>query len=385
MLPLPSRTVQITVLVPTGNVAGALFVTVTAPQLSAVVGTPRFTFVATQRPAAVATVTRAGHPSVGGSGSVTVTVNWHVLVLPLASTAVFVTVVTPTGNALPLVRLLVTFVTPQLSLALTVNCTLLRLHRPASALNTRFVGHMSVGGCASRTITSCTQFAVLLLPSHAVHTTTFVPTGKVVGALFVTVTVPQLSAVTGRPKFTFVAAHNPAAAFTVTLLGHTNVGGSASVTVTVNVQLAVFPLASVAVFVTVVVPTGNVLPLATLLVTFVTPQLSLAFTVNTTLLRLHRPASVLNTRFVGHVSTGFCVSVTVTVNRHVLVFPLASTAVFVTVVTPTGNVLPLAGTLSRLASPQLSLALTVKVTLLRLHRPASTVNTKLLGHVITGG
>ena len=78
-----------------------------------------------------------------------------------------------------------------------------------------------------------------------------------------------------------------------------------SVTVTVKVQLLVLPLASVAVFVTVVVPTGNVLPLITLLIRLVTPQLSVALTKNVRLLRLHRPASALSTRLPGQVIAGF--------------------------------------------------------------------------------
>ena len=40
---------------------------------------------------------------------------------------------------------------------------------------------------------------------------------------------------------------------------------------------------------------------------------------------------------------------------------------FVTVVTPTGNVLPLGGTLTIVTAPQLSVAPTANVTLLRLH------------------
>ena len=77
-------------------------------------------------------------------------------------------------------------------------------------------------------------------------------------------------------------------------------------------------------------------------------------------------------------------SVTVTVKVQLLWLPLASVAVLVTVVVPTANVLPLAGTLTRLVTLQLSVALTVNVTLLRLHRPASAVNNSLLEHVSTG-
>ena len=44
------------------------------------------------------------------------------------------------------------------------------------------------------------------------------------------------------------------------LVGHVTIGSSSSVTVIVNEQLDVFPLTSVAVAMTVVVPTGNVVP-----------------------------------------------------------------------------------------------------------------------------
>ena len=77
-------------------------------------------------------------------------------------------------------------------------------------------------------------------------------------------------------------------------------------------------------------------------------------------------------------------SVTVTVNVQLLVLPLASVAVLVTVVMPTGKVLPLGGLLTRLVTLQLSVAVTLKVTLLRLHRPASALSTRLAGQVMTG-
>ena len=77
-------------------------------------------------------------------------------------------------------------------------------------------------------------------------------------------------------------------------------------------------------------------------------------------------------------------SPTVTVKVQVLRLPLASVAVFVTVVTPSGKVLPLAALLTTVGVPQLSVALTWKVTLLRLHRPASAVSTRLPGQVSTG-
>src|SRR5262245_56344364 len=154
--------------------------------------------------------------------------------------------------------------------------------------------------------------------------------------------------------------------------------------VTVKVQVLALPLASVAVLVTVVTPTAKVLPLGGVLTRLVTLQLSVAVTLKVTLLRLHRPASALNTRLAGQVITGFCVSVMVTVKVQVLVLPLASVAVLVTVVTPTGKVLPLDGVLTRFVTLQLSVALTLKVTVLRLQRPASAASTRLAGHVIVG-
>ncbi len=52
-----------------------------------------------------------------GAGCVTVIVNEHVLALPEASVAVYVTVVVPTGNCAPELKLEVTVALPQLSVA----------------------------------------------------------------------------------------------------------------------------------------------------------------------------------------------------------------------------------------------------------------------------
>jgi hypothetical protein len=230
----------------------------------------------------------------------------QLLVLPLASVAVFVTVVTPTGNVLPLGGVLTRLLKPQLTAALTLKMTLLRLHRPGSAANTRSLGQ------------SMTGFCVL-------------------------------------------------------------------VTVTVKVQRLVFPLASVATFVTMVSPTGKMLPLGGVLTRFVTLQLSVAVTLKVTLLRLQRPGSAVNRRLPGQAIAGFCVSVTVTVKVQVLRLPLVSVAVLVTVVTPTGKVLPLGGVLTTPTTAQLSVAVTEKVTLLRLQRPASAAKTRFPGQSVNSG
>src|SRR6266550_1016615 len=123
------------------------------------------------------------------------------------------------------------------------------------------------------------------------------------------------------------------------------------------------PLLSRAVLVTVIVPTENAKPLGGTLVTFITPELSLAVTLKVTLL-VQTPGAAFTVRSAGQVMVGAWLSPTVTVKVHMLLLPLLSRAVLVTVVTPTGKAKPLAGLLVRFASVQLSLAVTVKVTLL---------------------
>ena len=71
--------------------------------------------------------------------------------------------------------------------------------------------------------------------------------------------------------------------------------------------------------------------------------------------RLHKPV-VLVTMFAGQVITGGVVSFTLTVKVQLAVLPLASVAVQVTVVAPTGKTLPLAGTQVTFVTEQLSVA-----------------------------
>jgi hypothetical protein len=108
-------------------------------------------------------------------------------------------------------------------------------------------------------------------PSITVHVTVVVPKAKVGGALFVTDATEQLSAVVGVPRLTLNATHEPFA-FTVTFEGALIVGFVLSITVTVCMDIAVFPDPSVTVHVTAVVPNGNVA--GALLVTEATVQLS---------------------------------------------------------------------------------------------------------------
>jgi len=92
---------------------------------------------------------------------------------------------------------------------------------------------------------------------------------------------------------------------------------------------------------------------------------------------------------VGQVITGGSVSLTVTakvftVKVQVVWLPLASVAILVTTVVPSGKVLPLGGMLTTVTPLQLSLAVTVKVTLLLLHAPGSAANEMLSGQLMVG-
>src|SRR5258708_4483077 len=105
----------------------------------------------------------------------TVTVKVQTVALLLASLAVLVTEVMPTGKAKPLGGTLVTVGAPQLSVALTMKVTLL-VHWPGAALTVRLAGHkVKVGGVMSRTMTCCRQELLLPLPSVAVQITKLVP------------------------------------------------------------------------------------------------------------------------------------------------------------------------------------------------------------------
>jgi len=117
--------------------------------------------------------------------------------------------------------------------------------------------------------------------SLAVHVTVVIPIGNIDpdAGTHDAVTPAQLSENVGAGYITNTPPAPGFPAEVVTLAGHTIAGGWRSTTVTVNVHCDLFPDASVAVAVTVVVPLGNVDPDGGL-ATMVTPrQLSVAVTV----------------------------------------------------------------------------------------------------------
>ena len=147
----------------------------------------------------------------------------------------------------------------------------------------------------------------------------------------------------------------PTGGCTTTFDGQVIAGAVASRTVTVKVQEPILPDASVAVQVTVVVPTGKPDPEAGTQTTVALPQLSVPVGVVYVTVAVQVPTGALVTMFAGHVTVGFVASLTVTVNMHEPVLPAGSVAVHVTVVVPTGKLDPEAGSHTTVALPQLSL------------------------------
>ena len=112
--------------------------------------------------------------------------------------------------------------------------------------------------------------------------------------------------------------------------------------------------------VTVDVPTGKDDPVGGVQVTALTPgQLSVAVAVYVVVAE-HDPIIAGMLWFAGHVTTGFSLSLTVTVNVQLPGLPDASVAVQVTVDVPTGNDEPDGGTQVGVLTPgQLSVAVAV--------------------------
>jgi hypothetical protein len=164
--------------------------------------------------------------------------------------------------------------------------------------------------------------------------------------------------------------------------GQTIVGGSQSFTVTVNVQLDVLPEASVAVTVTVEVPTGKAEPEAGLATTLKPAQLSVPVATKFTTAE-HWPGALHTVTLAGHCTVGFSQSFTVTVKEHCWLLPEASVAVTTTVVVPIGKVEPEAGLATTVGAPQLSAPVAVKFTTAP-QLPASAHVVTFAGHWTVG-
>ncbi len=177
------------------------------------------------------------------------------------------------------------------------------------AIKERFAGATIVGNVTSLTVTVCVADAVLPLPSVTVHVTVVVPNGNTVGALFVICATEQLSAVIGVPSTTLNAAQALLAS-TSTSIGAVIVGLILSRTVIICVAVFTFPLPSVTVHVTVVVPKANVAGAS--FVIEATEQLSAVTGVPKTTPVAIQLAFAFKVIFAGAVIEGKVTSVTVT-------------------------------------------------------------------------
>jgi hypothetical protein len=146
------------------------------------------------------------------------------------------------------------------------------------------------------------------------------------------------------------------------LVEHTMTGGVVSCTRTVNWQLFVFPLLSVATQCTVVVPSAKVVPVSgKQTTTTLGSQISLPDLVNdTTVPAGPAPSTMI---LVEHTIAGGVVSCTRTVNAQELVFPLPSVTTQLTTVSPGEKVEPDAGVhTGKALESQISLEETANVT-----------------------
>jgi hypothetical protein len=384
-----SVTVQLTVLVPTLNVDpdGGVQLELAPVQLSEMAGGSQTTFALEHWPGFATCTMPAGQVMVGFWSSLIVTVKEQLAVLPEESVFVQLTVVTPVGKVEPEAGVQMAEKAGQLSLAVRDQVTLALLHWPASVLPVIAGGQPMVGFSVSLMVTVKEQEAVLPAASIAVQFTGLTPLAKVEpeGGVQEALTPRQLSEVAGGSHVTLALEHWLASVLATMLPGHMMLGFWASLIMTVNVQDAVCPAASMAVHMTGLEPTGKVEPEGGVQPDETTAQLSKATGGSHTTLALeHWPGSVTCTMRDGQVIFGFSSSVMVTVKVQALVFPLASVAVQVTVVVPTAKVEPIAGVQLVVTPGQLSVAVGVKVTFALEHWLRSALATMLPGQVICG-
>src|SRR5438093_3118903 len=210
------------------------------------------------------------------------------------------------------------------------------------------------------------------------------------------VTPGQLSAAVAVPSSLSVTSVVMPVAARITFAGAVRVGRVLSTTVTSCVPVAWFPAPSVALKVSVVVPTGKMPGGAPpTRVTLTIPELSTAVASPSVAVSMNAPqtaapAPVYTVTFAGTVSTGAVSSITVTVCAAVAVLPLASMARNVFVVVPIGMRLPTGRPLMRLTITPEQLSEAVAKPRSEMTRPGSVEpgpvpRVMLGGAVISGG
>jgi hypothetical protein len=243
-------------------------------------------------------------------------------VLFAASLAVYVTVVVPSGNVAPEEKLDVRFT--QLVTVGAVQVTTFE-HSDASNETLIVEGQPEITGAVMSVTTTLNEHVdILFAASVAVYVTIVVPRGNAEPEAKLEVSVTQPGTVGAVQVTTF--EHSDASSDVLMLEGQPEItGGVTSVTTTLNEQVDVLFAASVAVYVTVVVPNGKLEPEGKFAVRFT--QLATVGAVQVTTFE-HSLASNDALMFVGQLEmTGAVLSVTTTLNEHVEVLFAASVAV----------------------------------------------------------
>ena len=370
VFPDPSVTVHVTVVSPNGNAVGALLTKDATEQLSVVVGVPKLTLVAVH-PVLVFTVNAVGAVILGGSLSITVTVAAAELVLPLTSVTSSVTEFVPISLQLKLEGDTLIEPIPQASEEPLSIISAVILTFPFSSKFTETSCVTTVGFVLSKTVTI--SIAVVTFPalSVAVHVTSVLPNGNIVGALLTKDATEQLSVAIGVSKVTFVAVQ-PVSIVTVTFAGVVILGDSSSNTVTFAVAELELPLASVTVNNTGFVPIELQLKLVGSTTIDAIPQASKEPLSISAAVILAFPVASMVTEISCTTAVGAVLSITVTICVAVTEFPELSVTVHITEVLPSGNAV---GALLLTDIVQLSLVVGVpKTTLVAVHPVlASTV------------
>jgi hypothetical protein len=303
----PSVAVYVTALAPTANtlplLPPAVSDTVSGTQLSSAVTAPYEATAPHDPGTIVPVVTLGGHVMLGACVSATTTSKEHDAFSPAPSVTSHATGHVPTLNVPPLAspNVFVSVAVAQLSVPFTVYVTV-AWHVPVAAFAvTADDGHEIVGASLSTTVTSRVQVAVLPNASVPVNTTELLPGAKLVPladpfvcATEVACTASQLSAPVALANVT-VAEQVPAVVFATMFPTHVMVGVCTSLMITANWQLALFPAASTAKYVTFVRPIGNAVPFAgpaSVRVRDVTPQLSVAVASLNVTTHVQSPAAV---------------------------------------------------------------------------------------------
>jgi hypothetical protein len=192
--------------------------------------------------------------SPGDGDLCTVTVKAHVARLPVVSSAVQFTVVTPRGKVEPDGGAHVTVVPGTLSVTVGGGKLTTAWHCPAGILTATVEGQVIVGACVSLTVTEKEHVEVLSAASVAVQVTMDVPSGNAEpeGGVQVGAGLEQLSTTRGA-EYVTTTEFCPGGAEVEILPEHVIRGAVVSFTVTLNEQLG----PSSAVHVTGVTPTAK--------------------------------------------------------------------------------------------------------------------------------